>query len=258
VGAAIAGLRPVVELPSDELAVSAMGALVDQAAGVHYLSNGTAAAPVVFRVPVGGSADLRASPSLTDRFSAVPGLKVLLPATPRDARGLLKSAIRDDNPVLFCEDVRLFDSRGEVPEDDETIPIGRADVKRFGADASIVTGSYMVQKALDAAERMAEEGVEVEVLDLRSSLPLDADAILATVERTGRLVIVQETHGPCSVASEVAALVAEHGLYSLDAPIRRVTARWAPIPAAPALERVVFPQTDQIVAAVRAVIGTHE
>jgi pyruvate dehydrogenase E1 component beta subunit len=256
VGAALSGLRPVVEWPSAGIATVAMDPVVNQAAKARYLSAGTASVPVVFRAPFGGYGSLGAqhSQSLEGWFSAVPGLKVVLPSTPRDARGLLKSAIRDDNPVLVFEHKQLYERRGEVPEEEELVPIGAAEVKRPGTDVSIVTYAYMVEKSLAAAARLAEEGIEAEVLDLRSSLPLDEAAILATVARTGRLVIVQEAHAPCSVASEVAALVAEKGLYHLDAPIRRVTAQWAPIPFAPELEREVLPQEDQIVAAVRDVM----
>jgi pyruvate dehydrogenase E1 component beta subunit len=257
VGAAVAGLRPVIVWHDADALLLALEAVVNQAAKLRYVSGGAAAVPVVFRASFGGyrSAGARHSQCLEAWFSAVPGLKVALPATPRDAHGLLKSAIRDDNPVLFLEHAQLADATGEVPEDQEAIPLGVADVKRTGGDVSIITYSYMVEKSLEAAALLAEKGTEVEVLDLRTSLPLDEAAILASVARTGRLVIVQEAHATCSVASEVAALVAEKGLYHLDAPVRRVTARWAPIPVASEMERAVLPQTGQIVAAVREVLN---
>jgi pyruvate dehydrogenase E1 component beta subunit len=253
VGAALAGVRPVVTWPDAGSAAEALAAIMSQAAPSRYLSGGVVSLPIVFRAPIGASrdAETRCWPSPEGWFSSIPGLKVVLPATPRDARGLLKSAIRDDNPVLFCEHQRLAATRGEVPEDEETIPLGVAEVKRAGADVSLVTYSAMLEPSLAAAELLADEGVSVEVLDLRCSLPLDEAAIVATVARTGRLVIVQEAPAACSVASEVAALVAEKALYHLDAPVRRVTARWAPVPFAPELACAVLPQIEQIVTAVR-------
>jgi pyruvate/2-oxoglutarate/acetoin dehydrogenase E1 component len=257
VGAAIAGLRPVIVWHDADAPLLALDVIVNQAAALRFLSGGTAAVPAVFRASFGGyrSAGARLSRCLEAWFAAAPGLKVVLPATARDARGLLKSAIRDDNPVLFLEHVQLAGSTGEVPADEDPIPLGVADVKRAGGDVSVITYSYMVEKSLEAAALLAAEGTEVEVLDLRSVLPLDEAAILESVARTGRLVIVQEAHAPCSVASEVAALVAEKGLYHLDAPVRRVSAGWAPIPFAAELEREVLPRTDQIVAAVREVLN---
>lgn len=257
VGAALSGLRPVVLWHDADAPLLALDAIAQQAASFRYLSGDAATVPVVFCASFGGyrSAGARLSQCLEAWFAAVPGLKVVLPATPRDARGLLKSAIRDDDPVLFLEHARLAGSTGEAPAEEAPIPLGVAEVKRAGGDVTLITYSYMVEKALEAAALLAAEGTEVEVLDLRSVLPLDEAAILGSVARTGRLVIVQEARAPCSVASEVAALVAEKGLYHLDAPIRRVSAGWTPIPSSAALERAVLPQTDQIVAAVREVLS---
>jgi pyruvate dehydrogenase E1 component beta subunit len=254
VGAAMAGLRPVVAAPLD---FDAGAPAMRHAADLHFLSGGVVAVPVVFRAAIGGdpSSGVPNGPAMEGWLSGLPGLKIVLPSTPRDARGLLKSAIRDDNPVLFCEHCQLYDTRGEVPEEEEVIPIGVADVKRAGRDVSIVACGAMVERALAAAAILAGEGIEPEVLDLRGTLPLDEEAILASVARTGRLVIVQEGAGPCGVASDVAALVAEKGLYHLDAPIRRVSARWTPSPFAAELRRALIPQTGQIADAARAVIA---
>ena len=165
------------------------------------------------------------------------------------------SAIREDNPVLFFEHKKLYETKGDVPEAPYTIPIGKAEVKREGKDVTIVTYSLMVLKALEAAETLAKEGVEVEVVDLRTVQPLDKETILASVEKTGRLVTVQETYDPCSVGAWVSAIVADEAFYSLDAPIRRVTAKFAPVPFSPKLETEVLPKTDDIVAAVRGVMA---
>jgi pyruvate dehydrogenase E1 component beta subunit len=188
-------------------------------------------------------------------FSFVAGLKVVLPSTPYDAKGLLKSAIRDNNPVIFFEHNQLYETEGEVPEEEYTIPLGKADVKRAGSDVTLVTYSYMVSKSLAAAEELAKEGIDVEVVDLRTVDPIDEDAIVTSIKKTHRLVVVQETWRNCSVSSEVAAIAAEKALDYLDEPVLRVTAYHVPTPFSPVLEEYVLPNEEKIIAAVRRVAG---
>jgi len=188
-------------------------------------------------------------------FAFVAGLKVVLPATPYDAKGLLKSAIRDNNPVIFFEHKKLYEVEGHVPEEEYTIPLGQADVKRQGSDVTLVTYSYMVTKSLAAAEQLAREGIDVEVGDLRTVDPIDEEAIIASVKKTHRLVVVQETWPRCSVSSEVAAIAAEKALDYLDEPVLRVTAHDVPNPFSPVLEEYVLPNEEKIMAAVRRVAG---
>jgi pyruvate dehydrogenase E1 component beta subunit len=218
---------------------------------------GVIAVPMVLRAPVGGylSAGAQHSNSFESLFAFVPGLKVVLPSTPRDAKGLLKSAIRDNNPVIFFEHKKLYDIKDEVPEEEYTIPLGKAEVKRPGKDATIVTYSYMVTKSLAAAKKLAAEGIDVEVVDLRTVSPLDEETVLESVRKTGHLVIVQEVWRRCSVSAEVAAVVAEKALDYLDAPIRRVTALDTPNPFSPVLENYVLPNEERIMAAVRQSLG---
>ncbi|MBC8450119.1 MAG: alpha-ketoacid dehydrogenase subunit beta [Chloroflexi bacterium] len=256
VGAAATGLRPVVELQFSDWITIASDMLINQAANMRYMFGGEIAVPLVLRAPVGGylSAAAQHSHMFESIFAFVPGLKVVLPATPYDAKGLLKSSIRDNNPVIFFEHKQLYEVEGEVPEEEYTIPLGQADIKRAGADVTIVTYSYMVPRSLAAAEELAQEGIEVEVIDLRTVDPLDEQTVLASVRKTHRLVVVQETWRKCSVSSEVAAIVAEKALDYLDAPILRVTAHDVPNPFAPVLEEYVLPNEAKIIAAVRRVV----
>jgi len=257
VGAAATGLRPIVELQFSDWITIASDMLINQAANMHYMFGGEISVPMVLRAPVGGylSAAAQHSHSFESIFAFVAGLKVVLPATPYDAKGLLKSAIRDNNPVIFFEHKQLYEVEGQVPEDDYTIPLGQADVKRSGSDATIVTYSYMVTKSLAAAERLAQDGIEVEVVDLRTVDPIDEEAILASVMKTHRLVVVQETWRKCSVSSEVAAIAAEKALDYLDEPVIRVTAHDVPNPFAPVLEEYVLPSEEKIIEAVKRVAG---
>jgi pyruvate dehydrogenase E1 component beta subunit len=257
VGAAATGLRPVIELQFSDWITIASDQLINQAANMRYMFGGLISVPMVLRAPVGGytSAAAQHTHMFESIFSFVAGLKVVLPSTPYDAKGLLKSAIRDNNPVIFFEHNQLYATEGEVPEEEYTIPLGKADVKRAGSDVTLVTYSYMVSKSLAAAEELAKEGIDVEVVDLRTVDPIDEEAIVASVKKTHRLVVVQETWRNCSVSSEVAAIAAEKALDYLDEPVLRVTAHHVPTPFSPVLERHVLPNEEKIIAAVRRVAG---
>lgn len=253
VGAAATGIRPVVELQFSDWITIASDQLINQAANMRYMFGGVISVPMVLRAPVGGylGAGAQHSHSFESIFAFVPGLKVVLPATPYDAKGLLKSAIRDNNPVIFFEHKAMYENKGEVPAEEYTIPLGVADVKRPGSDVTIVAYAYTVPMSLAAAEKLAGEGIEAEVIDLRTIDPIDEETILNSVKKTNRLVVVQETWRRCSVSSEVAAIVAENALDYLDAPVIRVTGADVPIPAAPILEEYVLPSEGRIIEAVR-------
>jgi pyruvate dehydrogenase E1 component beta subunit len=257
VGAAATGLRPVIELQFSDWITIASDQLINQAANMRYMFGGLISVPLVLRAPVGGytSAAAQHTHMFESIFAFVAGLKVVLPSTPYDAKGLLKAAIRDNNPVIFFEHNQLYGTEGEVPEEEYTVPLGKADVKRQGTDVTIVTYSYMVNKSLAAAAKLAEEGIDVEVVDLRSIDPIDEDAIVNSIKKTHRLVVVQETWRNCSVSSEVAAIAGEKALDYLDEPIIRVTAHHVPTPFSPVLERYVLPSEDGVIAAVRRVTG---
>jgi acetoin:2,6-dichlorophenolindophenol oxidoreductase subunit beta len=257
VGAAVAGIRPIVEIMFLDLITIAMDPIVNQAAKMRYMFGGMASVPIVIRASLGAYVSMSAhhSQSLESWFSCIPGLKVVLPSTPYDAKGLMKSAIRDDNPVIFCDHKRLGGLTGEVPEEDYTVPIGKANVIRSGKDATIVTYSFMVQKSLEAAEQLSQQGIELEIVDLRTTLPLDEETILNSVGKTGRLITVAEACAPCSVASEVATIVMEKCFDSLKAPLKRIHAKFAPIPFAVALENDILPQTEDIIAAAKSMLG---
>ena len=256
VGAAITGLRPVVELQFSDWITIASDQLINHAAKMRYMFGGRLSVPLVLRAPVGAylSNAGQHSQSFESMFAYIPGLKVVMPATPCDAKGLLKSAIRDDNPVIFLEHKMLYPVEGHVPEAEYVEPIGSADVKREGHDVTIVAYSYMVLLALAAADRLAEEKIDAEVLDLRTLDPLDEEAILQSLAKTNHLVIVQETWPHCSVSSEVAAVVAERGFDLLNGPILRVTGKNVPTPFSRVLEDYVLPHEEDIVAAVEKVL----
>ncbi|MBN1675602.1 MAG: alpha-ketoacid dehydrogenase subunit beta [Kiritimatiellae bacterium] len=249
IGSAICGMRPVVEVQFSDFVMIAMDQVVNQAANMRYLFGGNISVPMVLRGPTGGyhSAAAHHSHSLESWFAHIPGLKVVLPSDAYDAKGLLTAAIRDDNFVLFLEHKKLFDKKMDVPAEPYEVPIGKATVKREGTDLTIVAWSFMVTKSLQAAEQLEKDGLSVEVVDLRSVRPLDEETILKSVEKTGKLLIVQEAYRRCSVGAEVAAVVAEKGFELLDAPIARITAKEAPIPFAPNLENYVLPQNEEIV-----------
>jgi len=257
VGAAACGLRPVVELMFVDFIGVALDQLFNQAAKMKYMFGGKARLPLVLRASFGAGLGAAAqhSQSLEAWFMHVPGLKVVMPSTPYDAKGLLISAIRDDNPVVFLEHKGLYFIPGEAPEEAYTIPIGLADIKREGRDVTLVATGRMVGLALSAAEKMAERGVSVEVVDPRTLSPLDEDTILESVKKTNRLVIVHEEVKFAGSGAEIAAMAAEKAFDHLDAPIVRVGAPFTPIPFSPALEKEFIPTEDKIIDAVNRVLG---
>ncbi|HHT71371.1 MAG TPA: alpha-ketoacid dehydrogenase subunit beta [Firmicutes bacterium] len=253
VGAAATGMRPVPEIMFCDFLTVCMDQLVNQAAKMRYMFGGKAKMPLTVRAPVGGgiSAAAQHSQSLEAWFAHIPGLKVVMPSTAADAKGLLTAAIRDDNPVMFFEHKLLYPVKGEVPEGEYVVPLGRAEVKREGSDVTVVATSIMVQKALEAADKLAAEDISLEVVDPRSLVPLDEETILASVEKTGRVVIAQEAATRSGFSAEIAAVIAEKALDYLDAPLKRVGSKPAPIPFAGVLEQFILPDTDDIIAAVR-------
>lgn len=258
VGAAATGLRPVVELMFIDFIGVALDQLYNQAAKMKYMFGGKAKLPLVVRTTCGAGMGAAAqhSQSLEAWFMHIPGLKVAMPSTPYDAKGLLITAIRDDNPVFFIEHKMLYGIEGEVPEEPYTIPFGVADVKREGQDVTVVATAAMVHKALAAADELAKDGIEVEVVDPRTLTPLDEQGIVNSVKKTHRLVIVHEAVKRGGPGGEIAAVVAEEAFDYLDAPIKRVAAPFAPVPFSPVLESEYIPNEARIVAAVKEVVGT--
>ncbi len=256
VGAAMAGLRPIVEFMTFNFSILATDQIINSAAKMLYMSGGQFKIPIVFRGP-GGSAfqvSSQHSQALESWFAYFPGLKIVMPSTPADAKGLLKSSIRDDDPVIFIEQERMYGNKGEVPEDEEfTIPLGIADVKREGTDATIVARSLMVPAALKAAEALEKQGVSCEVIDPRTIRPLDIDTIVESVKKTNRVVVAEESHPFCGVGAEISSEIMERAFDYLDAPVKRVSAADVPMPYAKNLENLAIPTVDQIVAAVREV-----
>ncbi|MGH7776081.1 MAG: alpha-ketoacid dehydrogenase subunit beta [Candidatus Dormibacterales bacterium] len=257
VGAAMTGLRPIVDLTYATFMYLAMDQLVNQAAKNRYMFGGQADIPVVYRAGMfyGASTAAHHSDRPYPMFMNVPGLKIVAPASPYDVKGLLRTAVRTNDPVLVFEDATLWMRKEELPDEEFSVPLGKARVVREGADVTVVAIAGAVPHARAAAEALAEEGLSVEVIDPRSLVPLDADTILGSVARTGRLVVVDPAHRTCSAASEIAALVAEEGFESLRAPIRRVTTAGVPIPFSPPLEKPLYPNREKIEAAVRATLG---
>jgi pyruvate dehydrogenase E1 component beta subunit len=258
VGAAIAGQRPVVEMLFIDFLLLAMDQVVNQAAKYRFMSGGEGSVPMVIRTQGGTGNSLAGqhSQSLEALYAHIPGLKVVMPSTPRDAKGLLKAAIRDDDPVVFIEHKLLYMTDGEVPEEELVIPLGLADIKREGTDVTLVTWSHMVLKSLQAAEELAAEGISVEVVDLRTLSPMDTDTVLASVGRTGRLVIAHEAVRRGGLGGEVAAVVAEAAFGALKAPIVRVAGANTTIPFNLALEKASVPQVADIVAGVRRAMSS--
>jgi pyruvate dehydrogenase E1 component beta subunit len=256
VGAAMAGLRPIVEFMTFNFSILATDQIINSAAKMLYMSGGQFKIPMVFRGP-GGSAyqvSSQHSQALESWFAYFPGLKVVMPSTPGDAKGLLKSAIRDDDPVIFIEQERMYGQKGEVSDDPEfTIPLGVADIKRSGTDATIVARSLMVPIALKAAEILQAQGVSCEVIDPRTIRPLDIGTIIESVKKTNRVVVAEESHPFCGVAAEISSEINERAFDYLDAPVKRVSGADVPMPYAKNLEDLAIPNVDQIVAAVREV-----
>jgi pyruvate/2-oxoglutarate/acetoin dehydrogenase E1 component len=256
VGAAITGMRPVAEIMFGDLTALAMDQIANQAAKIRYMFGGQISVPLVIRTPFGAGVNIAShhSQSLEAWFMHIPGLHVAVPSTPYDAKGLLKTAVRSDNPVVFCEHKLLYPIEGEVPEEEYTIPFGVADVKREGSDVTVVTTLYMVHKALNAARELEAEGISIEVVDPRTLTPLDKQTIIRSVKKTGRIVIVSEDCKTAGVSAEIASIVAEEALDYLDAPIKRVAEPDTPIPFSPPLEQHVIPDEGAIIKAVKEVV----
>jgi pyruvate dehydrogenase E1 component beta subunit len=256
VGAAMVGLRPIIEFMTFNFSILATDQIINSAAKMLYMSGGQYKVPIVFRGP-GGSAfqvSSQHSQALESWFAYFPGLKVVMPSTPADAKGLLKSAIRDDDPVIFIEQERMYGNKGEVPDDPEFIvPLGVADIKREGTDATIVARSLMVPVALKAADELEKQGVSCEVIDPRTIRPLDIGTIVESVKKTNRVVVAEESHPFCGVGAEISIEITEQAFDYLDAPVKRVSGADVPMPYAKNLEDAAIPTVAQIVAAVREV-----
>jgi pyruvate dehydrogenase E1 component beta subunit len=257
VGAAMTGMRPIVEIMFSDFITIAMDQLVNQAAKARYQFGGQASIPMVLRTPEGSGTGAAAqhSQSVESWILNVPGLKVVAPSTPADAKGLLKASIRDDNPVVFFEQKLLYRMKGQVPEGEHVIPLGKADVKRPGKDLSIISYGRMVERCLDAATELAAQGIDAEVIDLRCLRPLDTETIVASARRTGRVVVVHEACRFGGFGGEIAATIAESdAFYHLDAPVCRLAGRDVPIPYNKTLESEVVPTQDRIVEAARGLL----
>ncbi|MFP4371246.1 MAG: alpha-ketoacid dehydrogenase subunit beta [Halanaerobium sp.] len=257
VGAAMTGSRPIAEIMFAGFLGVPMDEIFNQAAKMCYMTGGQISVPMVLRVPDGAGIGAAAQHSERTEawFTHIPGLKVVYPSNPADAKGLLKAAVRDDNPVMFFEHKILYNHTGDVPEDqDYIIPLGKAEVKREGSDLTIVATGILVSYALEAAEKLAEEGIELEVIDPRTLVPFDKETVLKSVEKTGKLLIATEEVKRGSFASEISAVVAEEGLFYLEQPIKRVCAPDAPVPFSSVLEKAYLPDSDKIIAAVKEMV----
>jgi pyruvate dehydrogenase E1 component beta subunit len=257
IGAAMIGLRPIIEFMTWNFSLTAYDQIVNNAAKLRYMANGQFTLPIVFRGPGGAAHALGAqhSQALESLYAHVPGLKVVVPSTPADGKGLLKASIRDDNPVCFFESETMYALKGQVPEGEHLIPLGVADMKRPGRDVTLVTWGKMVHSSLKAADTLADEGVEVEVLDLRTIRPLDVEALVESVRRTKRCLVVQEGWPFAGVAAEIITLVTHEAFDWLDAPPERVTNLDVPMPYARTLEDEVLPSAERIAATVRRMLG---
>ena len=251
VGAAITGMRPVIDIMFGDFITLTMDQMVNQASKTHYMSGGKLKVPLVLRTTLGATrrSGAQHSQSLHAWPSHIPGLKVALPSTPYDAKGLLKTAIRDDNPVVFFEDKMMFKTKGPVPEEDYTIPFGVADVKRSGQDITLVATSSMVYVALDAADLLAAENISAEVVDPRTTFPLDQQTLIDSAKKTSRVIVIDEGYERYGVTGEIASVIADGAFYHLDAPVKRMGAMDVPVPFSPVLEDLTVP-TAQSVAAV--------
>ena len=256
VGAAIAGLRPIVEIMFIDFITLAMDQLVNHAAKLHYMSGGQLKIPLTVRVQCGISGAMGAhhSQSLESWLAHVPGLKVVLPSNPADAKGLLKSAVRDDNPTVVIEHRALYWTKGKLPDNDHLVPLGRANVVREGDQLTIVALTNMVGTSLAAADALAREGVSVEVIDPRCVSPLDVETIATSVKKTGRLIVVHEAVEQGGIGAEITAQIQQHSFYHLDSPIQRIAAPFAPVPAGPTLEKSFVPGQTHLIDAVRSAL----
>ncbi len=249
VGAAITGMRPIVDIMFGDFTTLVMDQLINQAAKTHYMSGGKLKVPMVLRTTLGASRRSAAqhSQSLHALFSHIPGLKVAMPATPYDAKGLMKSAIRDDNPVVIFEDKMLYQEKGPVPEEEYTLPLGQADVKRTGEDITIVATSSMVYVALEAAEKLDSIGISAELIDPRTTNPLDTEALIQSAQKTSRALVLDEGYSQYGVTGEIASVIADGAFYYLDAPVKRIGAMNVPVPFSPAMEDLTIPNADYVV-----------
>jgi acetoin:2,6-dichlorophenolindophenol oxidoreductase subunit beta len=250
VGAAMTGMRPVVDIMFGDFITLTMDQLVNQAAKIHYMSGGKLKVPMVLRTTLGASRRSAAqhSQSLHAWLSHIPGLKVVVPSTPYDAKGLLKSAIRDDNPVVFFEDKMMYQLKGAVPVDEYLIPLGVADVKRTGSDVTLVATSSMVHVALAAADALQANGVDAEVVDVRTTVPLDKETIIESAKKTTRAIVIDEGYGRYGVTAEIASVIADGAFYYLDAPVKRMGAMDVPVPFSPVLEDRTVPTPESVAA----------
>ena len=249
VGAAMTGMRPVVDIMFGDFMTITMDQIVNQAAKIHYMSGGKLKVPMVVRTNLGASRRSAAqhSQSLHVWLSHIPGLKVVLPSTPYDAKGLLKTAIRDENPVVIFEDKMMFQDKGNVPEDDYTIPFGVADIKKEGTDITLIGTSSMVQIALEAADILAEKDISVEVIDPRTVMPLDKKTLIDSAIKTSRVIVIDEGYDSYGVTAEIASVIAEGAFYHLEAPVKRIGAMDVPIPFSPVLEDLTVPNAGMVV-----------
>lgn len=253
IGAAMAGSRPIIEIMTINFSLLAMDQIINCAAKLHYMSGGQVTVPLVIRTVSGGGNQLAAShsQSLEGWFAHVPGLKVVAPSTPYDAKGLLRAAYEDPNPVMYVEHSLLYGMKGDIPDEEYSIPLGVADIKREGSDVTIISYSRMVQVALKAAVRLEEEGIDAEVVDLRSLRPMDTDTIINSVKKTSRAVVVEEGWKAMGIGAEVSARIMENALEYLDAPVQRVASADIPMPYSRPLELATLPNEDRIIEAVR-------
>jgi len=256
IGAAMTGLRPVAELMTINFAFAAMNHIVNQAAKLRYMFGGQFTIPMVIRTPSGGGRQLSATHSQTPDavFAHFPGLKVVAPGTPEDAKGMLKAAIRSDDPIMFIEHATLYQVRGEVPEEEYTIPLDKAKIQRPGSDVTLVTYSKMLEISTKAADELAKEGIEAEIVDLRSLRPLDMEPVLESFQKTNRAVIVEEGWRSFGVGAEVSARIYEEAFDYVDAPIQRVAQKEVPLPYNQTLEQMALPQVEDVIEAVKEVL----
>jgi pyruvate dehydrogenase E1 component beta subunit len=259
VGAALTGMRPIVEVMFCDFITLAMDPIINQAAHVRYMTGGQAKVPLVIRTTLGAgrSAAAQHSQSIHDWFCHIPGLKVLLPSTPYDAKGLMKAAIRDDNPIVFFEDKMNYDLMGSVPEEEYTVPIGKADIKRAGTDVTVIATARLVHDALKAADRLSGEGISLEVVDPRTLTPLDKETLVKSAVKTGRVIVADEGYKSFGVTAELASVIMEGAFYYLQAPVVRIGALDVPVPFSKPLEIATIPTAEHIVEAARRLMSAQ-